>query len=541
MFFSTVDNFDPKDIEICSEIGSGKSGVVYSAIWKNLKVAWKVFRSDAIDETLIRDFCQEVSVLCKLSHPNIVRIVGFVLEPTISLALELCEGGTLLNTLIKHENEKSMDWIILVKIALDISRALCYLHSQTPAIIHNDLKPDNVMVVNLDKRSPIAVKLIDFGFSIATIDGKRKDIKSFGSMFSAIIKFYCSNDHPSAKIAAIPTLSHLLPSLYLPDVFDKILRNCKTNYTADKLEFKFSKLWKRISNTEIALGLIPNSRQIVQQTFNSIFHNANKSVVLEMVKKTDPEDINEEEISSLKDHIFQWIDQKDFDSLKQFYDIININQVFGNFKESAIMYSCRTNNYYILKRLFYKYENLIFIDDCDYNGNSALHLAVQNGCFSCVKFLINRTKVNIHLASASIPFCDAFGNISSSLRSSSSFSVREFEDYDQLYKNVEILHNINPLESGLLANYSNLKLFSNSSSSSMGEIQNNNSLTSSSSSSNVLKNEKKKIQSSIDNINRCLEFLISKGAFLTSATTKTLIPFDRLDSLRSTLFLYFEK
>lgn len=454
-------------------------------------------------------------------------MVGFILEPNISLALEYCAGGTLLQSLEKHENEKSFDWKILVKIGLDLSRALCYLHSQKPAIIHNDLKPDNVMVIQLDTRAPITVKLIDFGFSIATVDGKRKDIKSFGSMFGAITKFYCSDDHPSARVAALPTLSHLLPSIYLPDVFQNIIKKCQTNYTADKLEFKFSKLWKRISNTEIALGLIPHKQ--IQQTFNSVFHNANKSVILEMIKKTNPNEIDEQEISLLKDHVFQWMDQKDIESLKQFFEVININQTFGELRETAIMYASQSNNKYILKRLFYKNLHNIHCNQVDYNGNSALHYAIQYGSYLSLRFLIDRTPVNIHLSSASIPFCDAFGNVmihpnrnSSVLSSKNSLDLLSNSSRD-VFKDVEILHNINVLECGMLSIFSNQRLLSDFNQ------------------TDHQKNEKKKLQSTIDNINRCMTYLLSKGAFLTHSTTKMVIPFDRLDLLRAALFSFFER
>ncbi len=51
------------------------------------------------------------------------------------------------------------------------------MHSQTPAILHMDLKSPNVLLVSLDHNDPIVAKLGDFGLSgcLATLGGRSVD------------------------------------------------------------------------------------------------------------------------------------------------------------------------------------------------------------------------------------------------------------------------------------------------------------------------------------------------------------------------------
>lgn len=114
---------------------------------------------------LLLDLKHEVSVMRRLSHSNIVRFKGTVIDPP-SIVLEYCEKGSLWNLLpesyccnkVKWEMDNEAAWIWRLNIAIQIAKGMHYLHRQTPAVLHNDLKSPNVFI-----DGNWCVKIGDFG------------------------------------------------------------------------------------------------------------------------------------------------------------------------------------------------------------------------------------------------------------------------------------------------------------------------------------------------------------------------------------------
>lgn len=112
-------------------------------------------------------FLDEVSVLLRICHPNLVGLIGFCLEKGEQLLLvEYVPNKSLfdrLHTTTANANPPppvlDLSWSNRLNIALDISRALDYLHSHAdPPIIHRDVKSSNILLVDNDN-----AKLADFG------------------------------------------------------------------------------------------------------------------------------------------------------------------------------------------------------------------------------------------------------------------------------------------------------------------------------------------------------------------------------------------
>ncbi|KAF9029586.1 kinase-like domain-containing protein [Rhodocollybia butyracea] len=103
---------------------------------------------------------REISILQKLSHPNICFLKDtFILpEGKLVLVLELIEGGDLLEYILSNAGVKMTQHIIY-----HLCLALSYVHSL--GIAHRDLKPENVL---LTKDDPPNVKVADFGLAKAT-------------------------------------------------------------------------------------------------------------------------------------------------------------------------------------------------------------------------------------------------------------------------------------------------------------------------------------------------------------------------------------
>ncbi|ONM01206.1 PAS domain-containing protein tyrosine kinase family protein, partial [Zea mays] len=148
-----------EDLVIGEQIGQGSCGTVYHALWYGSDVAVKVFSKQEYSEEVILTFRQEVSLMKKLRHPNILLFMGAVMSPQrLCIVSEFLPRGSLFRLL--QRSATKLDVRRRVHMALDIVRGMNYLHHSSPPIIHRDLKSSNLLV---DKNW--IVKVADFGLS----------------------------------------------------------------------------------------------------------------------------------------------------------------------------------------------------------------------------------------------------------------------------------------------------------------------------------------------------------------------------------------
>ncbi|KAK9079551.1 hypothetical protein SSX86_001223 [Deinandra increscens subsp. villosa] len=158
-----IDNLDYEilweDLVIGEQIGQGSCGTVYHALWYGSDVAVKVFSRQEYSDDVILSFRQEVSLMKRLRHPNILLFMGAVTSPQrLCIVTEFLPRGSLFRLL--QRNTTKLDWRRRVHMAMDIARGMNYLHHCHPPIIHRDLKSSNLLV---DKNWN--VKVGDFGLS----------------------------------------------------------------------------------------------------------------------------------------------------------------------------------------------------------------------------------------------------------------------------------------------------------------------------------------------------------------------------------------
>ncbi|WCJ23309.1 protein kinase family protein [Euphorbia peplus] len=148
-----------EDLKIGEQIGQGSCGTVYHALWYGSDVAVKVFSKQEYSEDVIDAFRQEVSLMKRLRHPNVLLFMGAVTSPQrLCIVTEFLPRGSLFRLL--QRNTTKLDWRRRVHMAMDIVRGMNYLHHFNPPIIHRDLKSSNLLV---DKNW--TVKVGDFGLS----------------------------------------------------------------------------------------------------------------------------------------------------------------------------------------------------------------------------------------------------------------------------------------------------------------------------------------------------------------------------------------
>src|SRR5437867_1536482 len=150
-------------------LGQGGLGRVYLA--RDLqhgeaRVALKILASRLPHESEANALRHEFSLLSRLRHPNLVRILDFGLFDeggSPFLAEEFVEGEDLFVASRKWAPEEIVRW------TASLCRAIQFLHSRN--IIHRDLKPSNILVPG-NGADPDAFKLLDFGLAQPGGNGK---------------------------------------------------------------------------------------------------------------------------------------------------------------------------------------------------------------------------------------------------------------------------------------------------------------------------------------------------------------------------------
>ena len=137
-------------------IGTGSFGQVRLAIHKATKQtrAVKIIQKSKVDTKVLFN---EINVLSKLSHPNIMQIYEIFDDNTnIYIVSEYCKGGELFEIISTKGNFSEKDACVIMK---QLMSAICYSHQNN--IVHRDLKPENILMDN--DNDDLTIKIIDWG------------------------------------------------------------------------------------------------------------------------------------------------------------------------------------------------------------------------------------------------------------------------------------------------------------------------------------------------------------------------------------------
>jgi serine/threonine protein kinase len=139
-------------------LGQGAFADVYQGEHRYLKTyaALKLLRTTLSDKE-VEAFLAEAQILGRLAHPQIVRVLDFLVERgTAVLIMDFAPGGTLRQHYPQSSRLSLEKTMIYVK---HIAAALQYAHNR--AIIHRDVKPENMLLGSRQE-----VLLGDFGISL---------------------------------------------------------------------------------------------------------------------------------------------------------------------------------------------------------------------------------------------------------------------------------------------------------------------------------------------------------------------------------------
>ncbi|KAJ6989603.1 hypothetical protein D5086_014940 [Populus alba] len=109
-----------------------------------------------------QEWQSEVNFLGRLSHPNLVKLLGYCWEDKeLLLVYEFMQKGSLENHLFrKNPNIEPLSWDIRLNIAIGAARGLTFLHTSDKKVIYRDFKASNIL---LDGN--YNAKISDFGLA----------------------------------------------------------------------------------------------------------------------------------------------------------------------------------------------------------------------------------------------------------------------------------------------------------------------------------------------------------------------------------------
>ncbi|KAL6546692.1 hypothetical protein OROMI_022413 [Orobanche minor] len=151
-----------------NKLGKGGFGPVYKGVLSNgREIAVK--RLSKASGQGIHEFMNEVLLISKLQHRNLVRLLGGCVENQETMLIYEYMPNKSLDTFLFDPSQNILDWRKRFNVIEGICRGLLYLHRDSRLkIIHRDLKPSNILLDN-----DLNPKISDFG--MARIFGTTQD------------------------------------------------------------------------------------------------------------------------------------------------------------------------------------------------------------------------------------------------------------------------------------------------------------------------------------------------------------------------------
>ncbi|HEY4222543.1 MAG TPA: serine/threonine-protein kinase, partial [Myxococcota bacterium] len=166
--------------QIVRPLAAGGMGAVYVAVQHPLEreVALKVLKPSLLgDPVAVNRFKEEARIVSRIEHPNIIAIhdSGVTDDGVLFIAMTLVHGKSL-GALVREVG--ALPWQRSLPIVVGIARALEAAH--LAHVVHRDLKPDNILLVDLPGMHDF-VKVLDFGIAKAVNrDAQPKNLTGTG-------------------------------------------------------------------------------------------------------------------------------------------------------------------------------------------------------------------------------------------------------------------------------------------------------------------------------------------------------------------------
>ncbi|WMV13945.1 hypothetical protein MTR67_007330 [Solanum verrucosum] len=158
---------------VLGEGGFGKVYKGYLAESLSSKSGRTVIAVKQLSSERFQEWQSEVSILGRLSHPNLIKLLGYCQEDKkLLLVYEFMPKGSLNNHLFgRHSVALSLTWNVRVQIMIGAARGLAFLHASEKQVIYRDFKASNIL---LD--GSYNAKIADFGIAKQGISASQSHV-----------------------------------------------------------------------------------------------------------------------------------------------------------------------------------------------------------------------------------------------------------------------------------------------------------------------------------------------------------------------------
>lgn len=213
--YSYVSGFEPhptdSTVEILGTVGKSRWFRIYKAR-KGTK--YVILKTPAVADAMSLEMLRrEYELSCDLNHPCIARTLGFDEHTPVgpAILMEYIEGVSLEGFVASNPSRSRREAVLL-----DVLDGVDYLHHR--GIIHNDLKPDNILVTPTG-----AARILDFGLSASSDSAYRGCVGGTDGYTAPEI---LRGDEPAGPASDIYAVGRLMELLFGGRAYGRIIRNC---------------------------------------------------------------------------------------------------------------------------------------------------------------------------------------------------------------------------------------------------------------------------------------------------------------------------